>query len=62
MQFPRTLVQFQDRFPDESHCWAYLGRARWPRGFECPRCGGRGVSSLPVAALTSDEGADIRAR
>jgi transposase-like protein len=46
MQFPRTLVEFQDQFPDEEHCWAYLRRARWPRGFICPRCGGRGSHFL----------------
>ncbi|MBW2395410.1 MAG: transposase, partial [Deltaproteobacteria bacterium] len=42
MRFPRTLIEFQDQFPDDAHCWAYLRRARWPHGFECPRCGGRG--------------------
>lgn len=42
MQFPITLLEFQAQFPDEAHCWAYLRRARWPRGFLCPRCGARG--------------------
>ena len=51
MQFPRTLVEFQDQFPDEAHCWAYLRRARWPRGFECPRCGGRGSHFLASRRL-----------
>jgi hypothetical protein len=46
MQFPRTLLEFQDQFPDDAHCWAYLRRARWPRGFVCPRCGSRGSHSL----------------
>ena len=39
VQFPRTLIEFQDQFPDDAHCWSYLRRARWPQGFECPRCG-----------------------
>jgi hypothetical protein len=51
MQFPRTLVEFQDQFPDETHCWAYLRRARWPHGFECPRCGGRGSHFLASRRL-----------
>ena len=51
MQFPRTLVEFQDQFPDEEHCWAYLRRARWPRGFVCPRCGGRGSHFLASRRL-----------
>ena len=51
MQFPRTLVEFLDQFPDEEHCWAYLRRARWPRGFVCPRCGGRGSHFLASRRL-----------
>ena len=62
MQFPRTLVEFQDQFPDEAHCWTYLRRARWPRGFECRAAAVGGVTSLLVAASTSAERADIRAR
>jgi hypothetical protein len=32
-------VEFQDRFPDEHACWAYLMECRWPEGYRCPRCG-----------------------
>ena len=38
--FPRSLLQFQRRFPDEAACAAYLARQRWPEGFVCPACGG----------------------
>lgn len=38
--FPRSLLQFQHRFPDEAACAAYLARQRWPEGFVCPACGG----------------------
>ena len=41
MQFPRTLLAFHEVFPDEAACLAFLRRSRWPRGFQCPRCGGR---------------------
>jgi hypothetical protein len=37
--FPRSLVEFQSRFPDEAACVAYLFAARWPHGFVCPACG-----------------------
>jgi hypothetical protein len=37
--FPRSLIEFQRRFPDENACAAYLARARWPEGFRCPACG-----------------------
>ena len=37
--FPRSLIEFQHRFPDEAACAAYLFAARWPGGFVCPSCG-----------------------
>lgn len=37
--FPRSLIEFQRRFPDEAACAAYLAQARWPDGFRCPSCG-----------------------
>ena len=41
--FPRSLIEFQHRFPDEGACASYLAGARWPDGFRCPHCGhGRG--------------------
>ena len=51
MRFARTLLEFQAQFPDDAHCWAYLRRARWPRGFVCPRCGGRGSHFLASRRL-----------
>jgi transposase-like protein len=37
--FPRTIIEFQHRFPDEDACWDYLVQCRWPEGYRCPRCG-----------------------
>jgi transposase-like protein len=37
--FPRSLIEFQRRFPDERACAAYLAQVRWPEGFRCPSCG-----------------------
>jgi hypothetical protein len=37
--FPRSLIEFQRRFPDEAACVGYLFAARWPEGFVCPGCG-----------------------
>jgi transposase-like protein len=34
-----TVKQFQDMFPDEQACCAYLVGKRWPKGVHCPRCG-----------------------
>ncbi len=35
-EFPRSLPEFQRRFPDDAACAAYLAEARWPAGFVCP--------------------------
>lgn len=37
--FPRSLLAFQRRFPDDPACAAYLAEQRWPQGFVCPACG-----------------------
>src|SRR5665809_127906 len=39
--FPRTIMEFQDRFATEAACLDYLAASRWPEGFTCPGCGGR---------------------
>ena len=37
--FPRSLIEFQRRFPTDEACGEYLVAVRWPRGFCCPACG-----------------------
>ena len=37
--FPKTVLDFEDRFSSEESCHAYLVRQRWPDGFRCPACG-----------------------
>jgi transposase-like protein len=39
--FPRTLLELESRFSDESACRSYLSVLRWPEGFVCPDCQGR---------------------
>lgn len=41
-EFPENLLGFQRMFPDEAACLRYLEQVRWPEGFVCVRCGGRG--------------------
>jgi transposase-like protein len=36
--FPKTLLEFEDRFATEAACRQYLSGLRWPDGFRCPRC------------------------
>lgn len=49
--FPRTIVEFQRRFPDEDACREYLFESRWPEGFQCPRCRSEVVTALPKRLL-----------
>ena len=51
MGFPKTLIEFQERFPNEESCWALLRHERWPRGFVCPRCGSRGSHFIRTRSL-----------
>ena len=38
-----TLSQFEEMFPDDDACKAYLVASRWPTGVCCPKCGSLGV-------------------
>lgn len=51
MEIPATLLELIEQFPDEEACWAYLKRIRFPRGFVCPRCGGRSAAFLATRRL-----------
>lgn len=37
--YPRTLLDFEQRFSSEKACWEYLEKIRWPDGYICSRCG-----------------------
>jgi transposase-like protein len=41
-----TVAQFEEMFPDEDACDAYLVAHRWPEGVRCPRCGSDRVYPL----------------
>jgi ribosomal protein L37AE/L43A len=49
--FPRSILEFQQRFGDEGACRAYLFASRWPDGFSCPRCGGARAGEQPKRRL-----------
>ena len=42
--YPRTLLELEQRFSDEAKCRAYLFALRWPQGFVCPACGAGGLA------------------
>ena len=42
--YPRTLLELEQRFSDEAECRAYLFALRWPQGFICPMCGAGGLA------------------
>lgn len=37
--YPRDLLELEERFATDDACRDYLVRLRWPEGFRCPRCG-----------------------
>ncbi len=37
--YPKTILEFEERFGTEEACREYLVRIRWPDGFICPHCG-----------------------
>jgi transposase-like protein len=39
VQYPKTLIEFEEWFKSEEACRDYLFRLRWPDGFKCPNCG-----------------------
>ena len=50
----RSLSQFQEMFPDEASCAAFLLKRRWSGGFVCPRCGGQRMAALKSRAHTCE--------
>ncbi len=40
--YPRNVLELEDRFPAEEACREYLLRLRWPEGFICPACQSHG--------------------
>ena len=40
--YPNTLLELEERFGTEAACRQYLSQLRWPSGFICPFCRGKG--------------------
>ncbi len=39
--YPRAILEFEERFATEEACRQYVADIRWPEGFRCPQCGHR---------------------
>lgn len=44
--YPGTLLELERRFGTELACREYLFSLRWPEGFVCPVCGGKGAWAM----------------
>jgi hypothetical protein len=44
---PKTIIEFQHRFPDERACAEYLFASRWPEGYRCPRRRCNAMTEMP---------------
>src|SRR5947199_6714142 len=51
-ELPRSLPEFEARFPDDAACARWLLEKRWPDGFRCPACGHDRAWELGRARLT----------
>ena len=51
-RFPKSLIEFQDRFATNGACAEYLFKRRWPEGFVCPGCGSGRAWLLKTKAFT----------
>lgn len=40
-EYPMTFNEFVKNFSTEEQCREYLINLRWPKGFECPKCGNK---------------------
>lgn len=38
--YPRNVLELEQRFATDQLCREYLYQLRWPKGFHCPRCAG----------------------
>lgn len=38
IDYPRTLQEFEEFFPDDDACRRYIVRLRWPQGYRCSTC------------------------
>src|SRR5271165_3567703 len=56
--YPRTLLEMEQRFGTEDACRQYLTQLRWPTGFICPACQGCRRQST-VTAGTIFEGTHL---
>lgn len=39
LDYPRTIIEFQEWFASDLDCYNFLADLRWPDGFVCPGCG-----------------------
>ncbi len=50
-----SLPQFMELYGTEEKCEAALEKARWPNGFQCPRCEGKEYGLVePVFGQTKE--------
>lgn len=51
-KFPLNEREFEELFPNEAACIAYLFHTRWPNGFTCPSCLEHDLSAAPSRLTT----------
>lgn len=49
--YPKTIMDFTEKFSTEKDCWNHLFKVRWPKGFKCPRCGAKEYTRIKTRGL-----------
>ncbi len=58
--FPKTLLAFQEQFPDDDACWQTLRRMHWPTGFAVRDAGTARATRLPSGVWSNASDAGTR--
>jgi len=55
--FPKSEIDFENRFSNDQACYQYLFQLKWPDGFKCSSCGHRAfwISSKNIYICTRCE-------
>ena len=49
--FPKSEIEFHERFSDPNACYEYLFQQKWPDGFICKRCGNKNTGLASESSI-----------
>ncbi|MDD3102486.1 MAG: IS1595 family transposase [Patescibacteria group bacterium] len=52
LTYPKTILEFMDRFNTDEKCLKYIANLKWANGWECSRCGNKDYYLISKRHLT----------